>query len=101
MAHPAAGLITALPSPQSKVRVAAGAAGLRSVKLKGHDADGSQILNVVRPLNVLISSGPVELICAFGVTFTVTATTSVVVHPLASVTVRVRFTTWVLFTGTG
>jgi hypothetical protein len=62
---------------------------LWSVKLKFQEPLGSQMLNVVRLLNVVICSGPVVVSKAGGAGFTLIVMLSVAVQLLSSVTVSV------------
>ena len=87
--QPCAGFRTGLPSPQFRVRVLPGMAFEASAKAKFHEPPGSQILKVVRPLNVLICSGPVDTKVADGDGNTVTNTLLVAEHPSSATMVSV------------
>src|SRR5436190_18366716 len=88
--QPWAGFTSGLPSPQSMVRLPAGAAALWSMKLKFQDPEGSQMLKVVRLLKEVICSGPAEVSAAGGAGVTFTVIWSVLqITPSSSVAVTV------------
>lgn len=87
------------PSPQSIVWVLPGVASPVKSKRKFGLVTGTHLKKVVAPSKTTL--GLFAVISALAVGFTVTAIEAEFVQPSEAVTVKVRFTTWTVLTGTG